>query len=696
MFCYFICHYYFKMEENSNTDDALQDEAKAIALGEKIRKENVAFRDQIAKKYKYKECEEAFDGNQWKESGNLPVWNKIFEIIETEASILTESMPGVTVLTHNEDKEEETKILGASIKYTLDANNFDLKLQKAVRKSLISSNYFYIDYDPDKENGMGLSTITRKCWRNVALDPNALDDIDEASNAYIGTPLRVDLLKRLHPESADRIKPEKISMNDMDNSENAHESYDQRSDDSNGGDSSNSENMAMLHEVWTKDYTMVSISEDESIENVNAELEDILNGETPEIGQFENHQFAIEFLQNGPQLLAAMALQINPQELTEQDFAAIQEDENFQVSLVILADTIEMHETFLKTNPKGEKPKYKNFWRLIIWTGKVLHYDGPPPVNDNMIPLVQLICYPDDKSINSYGEVYNLLHSQRIYNESKYAIHRNIRMKGDPILVNKNTGIESKDINNEAGEVLTIDAEGELFYLVPPQVGADQFRATEGESEEMSNLSGVNKPSQGVSPGANASARLARNLTTQAIGRIRSKSRILEGPTMERLGKLIASRTIKYWGARKIKIKEGGKTKYTEYKPEDMENMFYEIEAVPATSSGFDKEAIEIRASEMLAAQQITFKQYLQITDLPFKARLLRDLDDNDEIETQMQQLSAQLEKLTMDNLKLKAAIDPTLESFSNEEKQMLETIKQEEINEAMLQQGEEILSVNQ
>ena len=45
------------MEENSNTDDALQDEAKAIALGEKIRKENVAFRDQIAKKYKIKVVE---------------------------------------------------------------------------------------------------------------------------------------------------------------------------------------------------------------------------------------------------------------------------------------------------------------------------------------------------------------------------------------------------------------------------------------------------------------------------------------------------------------------------------------------------------------------------------------------------------------------------------------------------------------
>ena len=80
----------------------------------------------------------------------------------------------------------------------------------------------------------------------------------------------------------------------------------------------------------------------------------------------------------------------------------------------------------------------------------------------------------------------------------------------------------------------------------------------------------------------------------------------------------------------------------------------------------------------MLTAGYITFKDFLTVADFPKKDVLLKLVNEREDIEGQMQQVQ-------IENLKLKAQINPEL--LSPEEQAQLEEIIRQEQNEQLTAQ---------
>jgi len=90
---------------------------------------------------------------------------------------------------------------------------------------------------------------------------------------------------------------------------------------------------------------------------------------------------------------------------------------------------------------------------------------------------------------------------------------------------------------------------------------------------------------------------------------------------------------------------------------------------------------VEAEARTLLDKGQITFKEYLSISSLPFKDTLVKSLNERENTD-------AAIQDLEMKNLVLRAKLDP--ESLSPEEVKILEELQREEATNELTQlQGE-------
>jgi hypothetical protein len=630
--------------------------------------------------------EDFYNNKQWPFGQKRPARNEVFKIIETEVPILTDSMEGTDILSEQEGREEDARLLETAVHNVYEFNHLASLQEEAIRSSLISwPAWLYPDFDPDAARGDGEIIIKLLPWRQVLVDPTAVS-IDKANYAIIQIPTKVEEIKRRFGAKAKDVKPQKLLMSEQGDilDKNQTESFDSNffGDSEAEGNKFNLDDMALLEETWMRDYTMVPIPEEDTIIEVQSENQELLNGINPRASKYESHQAHIEAHTSQLLQILSQALFIPVENITQDDIEALKEDENLGVLIEIHQDHVRVHGMLVDENEKGERPKYATNWRVLINAGDVILYDGQPDVLDGMIPLVNFHSYKNG-TWHGFGEVKNIIEIQKTLNENRYAMLQGLRLMSNPIWIrDEDSGVPAAQINNEPGAVYTKKRGTELRRESGVPISADLVRQVEQDAIVMGAISGLNEATQGVSPGASASGRQTRILRDQAVGRIRLKSRHIID-SMTRLGNLVASRIIKYYPPEKMlrtKAKTG-EIEFQRFDPERVQDLKYFVNVVPGTTAGIDKEIVEAEARTLLDKGQITFKEYLSISSLPFKDTLVKSLNERENTD-------AAIQDLEMKNLVLRAKLDP--ESLSPEEVKILEELQREEATNELTQlQGE-------
>lgn len=644
----------------------------------------------------WKEFEAFYDGRHWNNHEKRPKLNYVFSTVEYEVPILTDSRPGTDVIAIEEEHEDDAKVLKEAIDYVYDFNHINMRTAQAIRQSLISTNhYFYVDYDPDFENGDGQVVIKSVPWRNVYLDPSA-GDLDDMSYVIIKRPVKVDLLRRQFPGKADDIEPEEVDIDDMQES-TMYELQDRYHGPRNKTSFGNFKptDMTNLIECWYKDYEMEPIPEEETVQEAQDEMAQIAQGMTPDVSKYLDHAKIISILQSEqsqlmseiqmrgqmmqPQPGQEMSGQMTgmppqgmpqdpnavPQQGMPQDQAmnangqpvpvdqvAQQQDQmtsDESVILQMLDDLIQQHQIMGEQNMQGMRPKYPHNMRLTVKVGDNVLYDGPPSVDDGMYPLAPFYCYKIDGQPYSTGEIKNILDPQKVLNELFYEEYKGLRLVTNSGWIKDDTSnVDDTTLTNDPGIVVT-KKQGTECNRLPPGEVSPQLSMMEGRmGQSMEHISGMTESTQGERPvGVTAASAIAK-LQDQAIGRIRLKSRSYEEYTMIRLGKLVASRIIKYWSKPRMlrAYDDSGRIKSVQFDPARLDQMEYVVRVSPGSTVGLSKEAILASAEKLLAEQVIDPEIFMMITDLPYKSLILGKLQEKDQLRQQAQALAQENDQL--------------------------------------------------
>jgi len=610
----------------------------------------------------WEEQQEFYNGQQWPlDSQDRPFINKCFEVVQTEEPLLTDSKPATDVIPFDMDddeQQEKAKMLNAAKDAVYTSQCLQQKDAMSINKALQSGTAFqYVDWNPDLYNGEGDVTVKNIPWEQIFADP-AATEIDEAR--YFGAKFPVDIeeLKRRYPGKAEEI--EEITP-DFDTKAPTHIDEDQNLRQYTGrmgiSDRYKSDSITVLDVMFFKDYTMVDISEEETQSEIAKESLELQQGINPDISKEDDHVKHLDGHREQKYFIAAAALQVPAEQVTEKDIEALEEDEKIGLILKIIDDHIDMHESIYAASPldSGKRPKYKNFMRLVTKTGSKILYDGPAPVDDGLYPFAIFYAHKDEDSFFGTGILKNVIPLNKAINEKYYAEYVGLqRNSNSGWIVDENSNVDENTLTNDPGLVVVKRAGSEVSRIPPGEVSPQLAQSMGNDNAFVKEITGLGSAIQGTAPSDDPSGEAIKRMMMQQLGRVRSKSRWLEEYSIPRRDRLIISRIIKYYSTeRKLRIyDDSGKIRYIDYRPEMIKGFDYDLVISPGTSGSYDKQTIYVMAQQMLGLGIIDAKTFIEMTNPPYRGRILERIASRDQDKTMMQ-------NLMQENLQLKAQFAP-------------------------------------
>jgi hypothetical protein len=692
------------MENNSQAfDKNAPEKSDALAVVKEVDKELSDYRKQFEKDWN--DYDNAYYGKQHKTGEDKKtVKNHIFKIVEGEVPILTDSMPGTQVTASLQDKQVDADNLNKAIRYVYQDQNLPLIIPSLVRQSLVSApGWLYAYWNPDAEGGQGKLEYLQLPWEAVKVDGNA-QTIEQAKKANICIPKTRGQLARMWPEKYAEImdlagSALKEAKGDSDNFERR----DVSTDDEGMGkpQKASSKDILNYKETWVEDLSLEPIPSEDLEEELVKERQELLSAQAPTIGKWENHDAHMQDHANSrAQVLAQIGLPGDApiEQVTQTVDALLQQNPEAQnlaqivLTVQIIDNHIEEHTELKKLNPKGERPKFKDGWRLIKSAGNTLFYDGPNPEERNgvgHIPLTPFYCYKD-ATIYGFGEVKNIIDAQRTLNTVDWHEYENLK-------VNSNTGwiadheseVDENKLTNAPGLVIKKKKGTEVRRQDPGTVSPQLERRQERDEMAMEEISGVNEATQGQLPSAGASGITVTKLQTQAIARIRLKDRYLQHYSIRRLGIITAQLILNHWSEEKrFRLRtDDGQIEDIVFNPLTMEDLNYTIEISAGSMAGIDKDALNAFFMGLLDKQHITFEEFLLVADFPKKEMLLTKLRERMQKDQSVQEVQGQLEQLQAQNIKLRGLIDKGL--VLPEEQKVFEAASKQALLAQLMQEEE-------
>jgi hypothetical protein len=605
----------------------------------------------------------------------------VFQLIEGEIPVLMDPMPATDIIALDDDFADKAKLLDAGKDHVYREQSIFLKDVQAIRSALkTGSGYQYVDFDPDGERGEGSITLKNLSRKQVIKDP-AADTLDQCRYVIIDSPLSSDDGKRRFPKTwkeanAQPMKDMYVFTGNKGTRENSNQDYGSGKD----ANRYDSKDMSFVEEFWLKDYTMEEIPDDETQIQLTEESAQLMQGINPDISKWEDHQAHLEGHKDQKIIIASELLQMPPEMITEEDLKRLQEDPQAGMLLAIIDDHIEMHKMYLESMDQdevGKRPKYPNSLRLIIKTGKVIHFDGAPEIEDGIVPLVEFECYKDEGPAE--GAIKHIIPMQKTLNELDAKELKGLKLVTNPgWVIDSQSGVDPDTLTDEDGIVITKEQGTEAQRLTPGQVSPQLENRARREYEAMQRIEGVGEAVLGEAPKHVTSGVSLRRLQMQSLGRIRLKSKMIE-VAVERRDRLIVSRIMRYWSTeRKLRVEDSnGKIQFIKFDPRDMRDLTYEVVLAPGTMSGMDNETIAETYKEFLIAGLIDMKTYATIANLPKKQALLDILEGQDQVAAQAQELQAQNQELQKQLLMMKANLAPEL--LTPEEAKMVQDMAMQE-----------------
>ena len=160
---------------------------------------------------KWRKYEEFYKNDQWKQikvdkDRIKPTINYIFTTVESLMPYLTSNVPDPIVLPTNPDDEEKARDLTKITKIILNKNGIEKALQIGERERLkFGTCIWKVFFDPHKLNGLGDVAFEIVDPVNFFIDPNEVDDLQNAD--FCGTAVKrsIEYLKKRYPEKANEI-----------------------------------------------------------------------------------------------------------------------------------------------------------------------------------------------------------------------------------------------------------------------------------------------------------------------------------------------------------------------------------------------------------------------------------------------------------------------------------------------------------
>jgi hypothetical protein len=680
------------------------EQKSAIELVREVDKELDEYQAPFRKPWR--EQDNAYYGKQHKTGEDKKtVKNHIFKIIEGEVPILTDSQCGTQVNAENQARQGDADILNKAIKHVYQDQDLQLILPTLVRQSLISApGFLYVYYNPDANGGDGKIEYKQLPWEYVKLDGNA-QTIEQAERANIKIPTRRDRLARMWPEKRKEILEKKASSESQaqsHDSEGSETRDNSGSDDSGGGKPKRGSGKDIVNylETWVKSFDLEDIPAEDTEAELVEERQELLQGNAPSVGKWENHKAHQEdHFGTRAELLAP--LQLPGDTPFEQVAATVQQLlqsnpetqglDQILLKVKIIDNHNESHSELLKLNPTSQREKYKDGWRVLKTCDDIVLYDGGNPDERNgigHIPIVVVYCYKDD-SIYGFSEIKNILDPQRSLNTVDWHEYENLK-------VNSNTGwkydlesgVDPNSLTNAPG-ILIGHAKGtSVERLSPGTVSPQLERRRDTDAMAMEQISGVNEATQGNAGQGATSGVAIQKLQAQAIGRIRLKDRYLQSYSMKRLGTITAHLILIHWTDEKnLRLRaDDGVIEDVVFDPVKMTDLGYTFEIAEGSMAGIDKDALNGFFKELLAGQHITYEEFLLVADFPKKALLLSKLKERIEKDQSAQKLQSQLQELQQQNITLKGLVNPGLVSAGDEKNLFDQAAKQALLNQLMQQ----------
>lgn len=671
-------------------------EKPALEVVKDAKTELVTYRKQFEKEWR--ELDDAYYGKQHKTGeGKKTVKNHIFKVIEGEVPILTDSMPGTQVTANISTKQEDADILNKGISYVYQDQNLPLILPSLVRSGCMSApGFLYAYYNPDAAGGDGKIEYLELDWENVWLDGNS-GTIEGSSIARWKVPTRRGAAARKWVEKSEEIMQSQSS-----------EAYDQSRDDGNfetrdvsdENDRMGKPKKASAKDIvsefhnWILDYSTEQIPADETTQEVFDERNKMLSGEPARVHKWQDHENHMGDHKNtraeataqlglGPEATIDEVVQA-VQMLMEQNPEAAEQFQQIPLIVQIIDNHIAEHTEMQKLNPKGERPKYPDGWRVIITIDdKVVTYDGPNPEQRSgigHIPIIPFYCYKD-KTIYGFGEAKNIIDMQRSLNDVDFRELESLRVSANPGWVyDAEAGVEGKITNAPGVEIKK--AKGTTVSRLEPGMTSPQLAARrESDINSVMDISGINEASQGQLPASSSGIAITK-LQTQAIGRIRLKDRYLQGYSIRRLAIITASLILNHWTTEKNFRLRGDNNKIEDvvFDPIRLQDLEYTVEIAPGSMAGIDKDSLNTFFLNLLQGQHIDFEAFLKVADFPKKEILQTWLKEKMGTEQSVKELQAEIQRLVGENSAIRGLVSPTL--LNPESKKLFEAQAQQALFE--------------
>lgn len=703
----------------------MQNNEDTIKLVKEVKKDLGSYRKPFEKDWE--QFDQAYYGKQHKTGENVKtVKNHIFKIIEQELPILTDSMPGTLITSLKTEMQPQADILEKCIKWVYQDQNLPLLMPTLLRSALMSApGYLYVSYNPDADGGDGKIEYKQLPWKSVWLDGNA-PTLEKSERMHLEIPKRKDNLCREWPEFKDEIK--KMSGGNSQTDDAPDENFERR--DVSGRDTAmgkppayRGKDILKYCETWIMSNDLEDIPDEEVQEELAKEYEQFQNAEPPDITKWENHDAHMQShsAQRG-ELLAVVGLP--PTATFEEASATVDQllqqnpeaQEQFSKGLLILKmidNHLEEHEELKKLNPTSQRPKYKDGWRVVKWINNLVLYDGPNPDETGMLPLVTFYCYKDE-TIYSFGEIKNIIDPQRSLNDMDFRELEGLRLVSNPGWIGDTEAeVDAEKLTNAPGIVVLKKRGTELRRLEPGQVSPQLEARKQSDQIAMESLAGQNENTMnGAMPTGNISGVTVTKIQTQAIGRIRMKTRTLEYYSMPRLALLTGGMILNNWSEEKTLRFRGGEKDVQEvtFNPLEMQNLDYIAEISPGTMAGIDKDALNTFYMNLLSMGHITIEEFLTVAEIPKKDMIMESIQARNQQAQQMQQLQQQaadmqaqfeqqVAQLQEQNIKLKGAFDlgrsAEIDLLSPDERKIFERqVKKASINS--LTAPDDLMSVPQ
>lgn len=614
-----------------------------------------------------REQERFYRGDHWKfeDPENRPR-NHIFQIVESEIPLLMDPLPSTDILAHDEANfGEHALVLEAAKDHVYREQNLFLKDVQMIRQALkTGTGYQLVDFNPDGERGEGSIEVINLSRKQVTRDP-AADNIDQARYVFIDVPMSDDDGKRKFPDTWDEIS-ENADHFLFASVKGALEKFNILGGNKREANRYDSKDIKFVELCFLKDYTMEEIPSEETQVQLTEEYAQLLEGKNPDISKYEDH--AAHWQGHDEQEKALLAeieasMGLPPGGMTEDDLnKVLQSSPDVALKLEVIRDHKQMHEMYAESmnkNEIGKRPKYPNNLRLVIKTGKTVHYDGPPEVDDGLIPLVELECYKDEGPAE--GIVKHLIPMQKTINEMDAKELKGLKVAANPgWLVDKASGVNADTLTDEDGLVIEAEPGTLVQRLNAGQVSVQLEQRIRREYESMNRIEGTGETVFGEAPKGDTSGVMLRRLQQQALGRIRLKSRMVE-MALYRRDLLVLSRIMWFWSTeRKLRTEDAnGTIQFIKFDPRMMANFTYELAISPGSATGMDNEAIAQTYKELLLAGLIDLKSYAILTNIPKKQDLIQILDQQDALKAELQSAQIQIQEAQKQNLMLRANLAP-------------------------------------